>query len=141
MPFKSKAQQRFMFAAEKRGDIPKGTAKRWAEHTPNIKDLPERKKKKSKKKKKSSNGGCDIKEYVVSHDVEVILNGNKYLLEAGDKVNIFDRHRDTDRVFECKGEKKPTQHFYNGPIGNKHYWTCKNCKSTFTYDFGPEESK
>jgi hypothetical protein len=43
MPFKSKAQQRFMFAAEERGEIPKGTAKRWADHTPNIKKLPEKK--------------------------------------------------------------------------------------------------
>lgn len=42
MPFRSKAQQRFMFAAEARGEIPKGTAKRWAEETPNIKKLPER---------------------------------------------------------------------------------------------------
>jgi len=44
MPFKSKAQQRFMFAAEGRGELPKGTAERWAEHTPDIKALPERKK-------------------------------------------------------------------------------------------------
>lgn len=44
MPFKSKAQQRFMFAAEGRGDIPKGTAERWAKHTPDIKALPEHKK-------------------------------------------------------------------------------------------------
>lgn len=43
MPFKSKAQQRFMFAAEARGDVPKGTAKRWAHHTDDIKDLPEKK--------------------------------------------------------------------------------------------------
>lgn len=42
MPFKSKRQQRFMFAAEARGEVPKGTAKRWAEHTPSIKKLPER---------------------------------------------------------------------------------------------------
>jgi len=48
MPFKSKAQQRFMFAAEERGELPKGTAHRWAEHTPDIKHLPERKKKKKK---------------------------------------------------------------------------------------------
>jgi len=41
MPFKSKAQQRFMFAAEDRGEIPKGTAKRWAKHTRSIKSLPE----------------------------------------------------------------------------------------------------
>ena len=44
MPFKSKAQQRFMFAAEDRGEVPKGTAKRWAHETPNIKRLPEKKK-------------------------------------------------------------------------------------------------
>ena len=44
MPFKSKAQQRFMFAAEERGEIPKGTAKRWAKETKNIKSLPEKKK-------------------------------------------------------------------------------------------------
>lgn len=42
MPFKSKAQQRFMFAAEDRGDLPEGTAKRWADHTPSFKKLPEK---------------------------------------------------------------------------------------------------
>ena len=41
MPFKSKAQQRYMFAA-----MPK-TAKRWAKETPNIKSLP----KKARKRK------------------------------------------------------------------------------------------
>jgi len=46
MPFKSKAQQRFMFAAEDRGEIPKGTAKRWAAHTPSLKKLPQHAKKK-----------------------------------------------------------------------------------------------
>jgi hypothetical protein len=46
MPFKSKAQQRFMFAAESRGEVPKGTARRWAHHTKSIKSLPERKHKK-----------------------------------------------------------------------------------------------
>lgn len=43
MPFKSKSQQRYMFAAESRGDIPEGTAERWAKHTKNIKNLPEKK--------------------------------------------------------------------------------------------------
>lgn len=42
MPFKSKAQMRWMFAAERRGELPKGTAKRWAEETPSIAALPER---------------------------------------------------------------------------------------------------
>lgn len=45
MPFKSKAQQRFMFAAEARGELPEGTADRWAHHTKNIKKLPEHVKK------------------------------------------------------------------------------------------------
>lgn len=42
MPFRSKAQQRYMFAAESRGDLPKGTAERWAGETKNIKELPDR---------------------------------------------------------------------------------------------------
>lgn len=41
MPFKSKAQQRFMFSAESRGEVPEGTAERWASETKNIKKLPE----------------------------------------------------------------------------------------------------
>jgi hypothetical protein len=47
MPFKSKAQEKFMFAAEKRGDVKKGTAEEWAHATPNIKKLPEHVKKKA----------------------------------------------------------------------------------------------
>jgi hypothetical protein len=42
MPFKSKSQQRYMFAAESRGDIEPGTAERWAKDTKDIKGLPER---------------------------------------------------------------------------------------------------
>ena len=42
MPFKSKAQQRYMFAT-----MPK-TAKRWAKETKNIKRLPEKAKRKKK---------------------------------------------------------------------------------------------
>ena len=53
MPFKSKAQQKWMIAAEARGEVKKGTAKRWAKHTPNIKALP----KKIKKKKRFSSTG------------------------------------------------------------------------------------
>lgn len=43
MPFKSKAQQGYMFAS-----MPK-TAKRWAKKTPNIKSLPKRVAKKRSK--------------------------------------------------------------------------------------------
>jgi len=37
MPFESKAQQRWMFANKPR------MAERWAKHTPDIKELPEKK--------------------------------------------------------------------------------------------------
>ena len=43
MPFKSKKQARWMFAAEAKGKLPKGTAKRWAAETKSIKNLPLRK--------------------------------------------------------------------------------------------------
>jgi len=33
MPFRSKSQQRWMFAAEARNELPKGTARRWAKET------------------------------------------------------------------------------------------------------------
>ena len=52
MPFKSKSQMKWMFAAEKRGEVPKGTARRWAHETPNLKSLPMRKKKRAWVKKK-----------------------------------------------------------------------------------------
>lgn len=42
MPFKSKAQQKKMFALESEGKIKKGTAEKWAKETPNIKALPQR---------------------------------------------------------------------------------------------------
>lgn len=58
MPFKSKAQQRFFFAAAERGEIPKATAERWAHETPNIKSLPEHvsEKKKERKGKRTKKG-------------------------------------------------------------------------------------
>jgi len=52
MPFKSKAQQKWMFAAEARGELPKGTAERWAHETKSIKSLPEHKAAKGKSKAK-----------------------------------------------------------------------------------------
>jgi len=50
MPFKSKAQLRKFAAMERRGEIPKGTFKRWLEETPNVKKLPERASKMAKEK-------------------------------------------------------------------------------------------
>jgi hypothetical protein len=41
------------FAKEARGEVKKGTAKRWAHETKDMKGLPERKKKRSKKRKSS----------------------------------------------------------------------------------------
>lgn len=41
MPFKSQAQRRFMYGAEARGEVPKGTASEWEKATPSGK-LPER---------------------------------------------------------------------------------------------------
>jgi hypothetical protein len=49
MPFKSLRQARFFFAAEARGELPKGTAKHWADETKKrrggFKSLPEKVKK------------------------------------------------------------------------------------------------
>ena len=42
MPFKSKAQQRYMYAAEERGDVEPGTAARWSKETKDVKGLSER---------------------------------------------------------------------------------------------------
>ena len=51
MSFKSRAQQKWMFAAEARGEVKKGTAERWAKHTSSIKSLPARVGKKKMPKK------------------------------------------------------------------------------------------
>ena len=51
MPFKSKAQRRWMYSAEKRGELKKGTAEKWERHTKG-KTLPERVKNKKMIKKK-----------------------------------------------------------------------------------------
>lgn len=45
MPFASKLQQRLMFAKQARGELPKGTAERWASET-DFENLPEKKKQK-----------------------------------------------------------------------------------------------
>lgn len=49
MPFKSKAQQRWMYAAEDRGEVPEGTADEWAEET-DFDEIPEKVKKKKEKR-------------------------------------------------------------------------------------------
>lgn len=67
MPFKSKAQMRWMFAAEDRGEVPEGTAERWAHHTSDTKSLPEHvdgKDKKDKKKGKKKAAGDDLYQFM-----------------------------------------------------------------------------
>ncbi len=46
-----------MFAAEARGDVPEGTAHRWAKHTKSIKKLPEY---------KGEKGGNPLKRWAAS---------------------------------------------------------------------------
>lgn len=48
MPFRSKAQQRLMFAKERRGELKRGTARRFAHATRSIKKLPQRLRKKTR---------------------------------------------------------------------------------------------
>lgn len=50
MPLKSRAQQRFLFAAQARGEIPKGTAEKFVKETPKrtLARLPEYKAKDEK---------------------------------------------------------------------------------------------
>lgn len=50
-PAKSKAQLAKMFILEKEGKVKKGTAKEFADATPNIKKLPEHVKKRKKARK------------------------------------------------------------------------------------------
>jgi hypothetical protein len=54
MPYRSNSQRRYFYAAEKRGELPKGTAAEWEAHTPKNKKLPERLHAKKKQIKKSS---------------------------------------------------------------------------------------
>lgn len=42
MPFKSKSQQRWMYAAAARGDLPKSVPAKFAAATPDFSKLPER---------------------------------------------------------------------------------------------------
>ena len=54
MPLKSKAQMRFLFAAQKRGEVPEGTAEKFVEETPKskLKKLPEYKRQDEKTMRK-----------------------------------------------------------------------------------------
>lgn len=64
MPYASKAQMRYFFAAEKEGKLPEGTARRWAHETKergtDLKTLPDHKKKSKKQMKKSASVFFDL---------------------------------------------------------------------------------
>lgn len=59
MPYESKSQHRLFRAKEAEGELPKGTASKWAHETKDIKRLPEHKRKKGRhaKKRKMGRGG------------------------------------------------------------------------------------
>lgn len=58
MPYKSKSQMRAFFAKEARGELKKGTARKWAHETPNLRRLPERvKRKKTRTAKRETRRG------------------------------------------------------------------------------------
>lgn len=52
MPFRSKAQMKRFLAMEARGEIPKGTSKRWAEETRSLRALPLKARSKRKVRRK-----------------------------------------------------------------------------------------
>lgn len=109
MPFKSKAQQRFMFAAESRGDVPKGTAKRWAEETPNIKGLPQRVKNKEKRAAYSAGQRLAMVEagLITKEAQGGLLEGSKVVAEAiGRKLKDFFTARKVREALKGLGESR-----------------------------------
>ena len=56
MPFKSRSQMRMMFAKESRGEVKRGTARKWAHETPNRRCLPERVKRRKSPRRRQSRG-------------------------------------------------------------------------------------
>jgi hypothetical protein len=93
-----------MFAAEERGELPKGTAERWAKHTKNIKDLPEKKKNKdSDKKKKKKEKDANTYKYICCKIAQKL---SKSLIKAaaGNNKSFF------SNIFSGVG---------GGPLGNQ----------------------
>lgn len=66
MPFKSKAQQRYMFAVHPE------MAKEWAKETPDFKSLPEKVKKKPKKKKTRKKTAADIRKIAAEAAIRAV---------------------------------------------------------------------
>jgi len=98
MPFKSKAQWRAFYAMEKRGELPSGTAEKWAHETKkSFKKLPLHKGKKVSEAAmtNSTSGRSLVDEWVKEHGVDKLIEFKKLstsgrsILEAfklGDKI-------------------------------------------------------
>lgn len=107
MPFKSKAQQRFMFAAEARGELARGTARRWAKHTDNIKKLPEHVKK-AFVRGFSKVAVVDLPEearYLATVPMQDYVKGSNLDKETGQKKQVNAR---TEGVLNEGREMKPS---------------------------------
>jgi len=90
MPFQSKAQQKWMFTAESRGEVPKGTAERWAKHTPDIKGLPAR-----VKKHKTMKSDHPIHKHTSAHDmmsVEAMHKDHAHKMHPAHKAHPMHKH-------------------------------------------------
>lgn len=63
MPLKSKAQMRYLFSAQERGEVPKGTAEKFVKETPKSKlaKLPEYKKQDEKTLRKYAKAKKGVK--------------------------------------------------------------------------------
>lgn len=114
MPFKSDAQRKWMFAAEDRGEVKPGTAKRWAKETPNIKDLPERVKKSEKQAAYNTGQRLAMVEagLITKEAQGGLLEGSKIVAEAiGQKLKDFFTARKVREALKSLGEAEP----YTGP--------------------------
>ncbi len=106
MPFESKAQQRKFFAMEARGEIPKGTARRWAHETPDIKALPEH-------KKPTKGKGETLLEHVHSTKAKHAnykLQGERKF--RGLDIAIENRKGSKRKWFDPHGKEKGSTHMY-----------------------------
>lgn len=83
MPFRSEAQRRFMYWAESKGKVPKGTTKKWEEHTKN-KNLPEKVKKSVNQSYYISIDGDDIGSKV---QLAEAMNDESKLKDISDRIN------------------------------------------------------
>jgi hypothetical protein len=89
-----------MFAAEARGEVPKGTALEWAHETPSIKSLPEHVSDKDKKKKEKK---AQDEELLMATDIrQKVLEHTKVAHMALDKAKTeLDKAAATKAAYEA----------------------------------------